>query len=94
MTTFSYSFILILVATVLVRQWLLRRQITHVNAHRQLVPQAFEATINLEAHQKAADYTTAKAELAMREHIAIVEDAWQHLAQEGEDQPLAALSAR
>jgi DNA-binding GntR family transcriptional regulator len=35
-----------------------------------------------------------EAELAMREHIAIVEDAWQHLAQEGEDQPLAALSAR
>lgn len=69
MTTFSYVFILVLVATVLVRQWLLRRQVAHVNAHRQTVPQAFESTINLEAHQKAADYTTAKAELAMRENM-------------------------
>ncbi len=69
MTTFSYAFILILVGTVLVRQWLLRRQITHVNTHRQTVPQAFEAIINIEAHQKAADYTAAKAELAMRENM-------------------------
>lgn len=69
MTTFSYAFILILVATVLVRQWLLRRQVAHVNAHRQRIPQAFESTIDLEAHQKAADYTTAKAELAMRENM-------------------------
>jgi STE24 endopeptidase len=69
MTTFSYAFILFLVATVLVRQWLLRRQIAFIQGHRSSVPPAFASSIDLEAHQKAADYSTAKTELAMRENM-------------------------
>ena len=35
----------------------------HVAAHRGQVPAAFAATVSLEAHQKAADYTLAKGRL-------------------------------
>jgi len=37
----------------------------HVQAHREAVPPAFAATIELAAHQKAADYTAAKARLGL-----------------------------
>jgi len=46
-----------------VRLWLARRQIRHVRAHRAEVPPSFAGTISLAAHQKAADYTVAKARL-------------------------------
>lgn len=69
MSAFSYTFVLFLVATVLVRQWLLRRQIAFIQNHRGSVPPAFASSIDLESHQKAADYSTAKAELAMRENM-------------------------
>jgi STE24 endopeptidase len=47
--------------------WLSSRQIRHVAQHRNTVPLAFAQTIPLEAHQKAADYTVAKARLGMLE---------------------------
>src|SRR5207302_1403575 len=39
--------------------------IHHVRAHRDAVPRTFAEAIPLAAHQKAADYTVAKARLGM-----------------------------
>ena len=47
--------------------WLASRQIRHVAQHRTAVPPAFAAQITLAAHQKAADYTIAKARLGLLE---------------------------
>lgn len=51
----------------LLRFWLSSRQIRHVAQHRGQVPAAFAGTISLAAHQKAADYTLAKARLGLLE---------------------------
>lgn len=56
-----------LVLSLLVRFYLASRQIRHVAEHRGEVPQAFAATISLEAHQKAADYTITKARIGLLE---------------------------
>ena len=53
-----------LLAHVGLRLWLNARQVRHVAAHREAVPQAYARTISLTDHQKAADYTLAKARLA------------------------------
>lgn len=70
-TTFilSFTFISLLIITTLIRTWLSNRHISYVNAHRDLVPLAFRNSITLEAHQKAADYTSAKTRLAIIEAI-------------------------
>src|SRR3989440_1261400 len=47
------------------RLWLGARQIRHVRAHRDAVPASFSDSIALSAHQKAADYTSAKTRLGM-----------------------------
>ncbi|MBK8073575.1 MAG: M48 family metallopeptidase [Ramlibacter sp.] len=52
-------------AGLLVRLWLVSRQIRHVAAHRDSVPAAYAQTIPLAAHQKAADYTLTKSRLGM-----------------------------
>lgn len=54
-----------LVASVVVKIWLLGRQIRHVHQHRGAVPAPFAATISLEAHQRAADYTLSRARFAV-----------------------------
>lgn len=51
----------------MLRFWLASRQIRHVAHHRDAVPAAFAHTIALAAHQKAADYTVAKARLGLIE---------------------------
>lgn len=51
----------------LVKFWLSSRQVRHVMRHRNAVPAAFAETISLAAHQKAADYTVAKARLGLLE---------------------------
>ena len=51
----------VLVANLLTKLWLNSRQVRHVAHHRAEVPVAFADTIGLDAHQKAADYTLAKA---------------------------------
>ncbi len=61
--TFTWIFLAALAAATGVRLWLTRRQIHHVRSHRAEVPQSFATTIPLAAHQKAADYTVAKAHL-------------------------------
>ncbi len=58
-------FAVFLTASVLLRLWLASRQIRHVAAHRAAVPKAFEATVTLAAHQRAADYTIAKLRLGI-----------------------------
>ncbi|MFL6663484.1 MAG: M48 family metallopeptidase [Rhizobacter sp.] len=58
-------FAVALLASLAVKLWLATRQMRHVAAHRGAVPAAFAATIPLEAHQKAADYTLAKARFGL-----------------------------
>ncbi len=55
----------VLVANLLTKLWLSGRQVRHVAQHRAQVPAAFAHTISLEAHQKAADYTLAKARVGV-----------------------------
>jgi STE24 endopeptidase len=55
----------LLVANLLTKLWLSGRQVRHVAQHRAQVPAAFAHTISLEAHQKAADYTLAKARIGV-----------------------------
>ena len=45
--------------------WLSSRQMRHVAAHRDRVPAAFAASVTLEAHRKAADYTLAKGRFGL-----------------------------
>ena len=61
--TVTYAFATALVLGLLLQFWLSFRQIRHVARHRHQVPQAFRQTITLASHQKAADYTLAKARL-------------------------------
>ena len=49
----------------LLRVWLVSRQVRHVATHRDAVPPAFAHRISLSAHQKAADYTLAKARVSL-----------------------------
>lgn len=64
-STLSLLFVSALLASLVVKFWLATRQMRHVAAHRNAVPAAFAATISLEAHQKAADYTLAKARFGL-----------------------------
>lgn len=64
---FTGVFSAVLVLGLLAKFYLASRQIRHVARHRGAVPAAFAGTISLEAHQKAADYTIAKARFGMLE---------------------------
>jgi STE24 endopeptidase len=55
----------VLVANLLTKLWLSGRQVRHVAQHRDQVPATFAHTISLDAHQKAADYTMAKARVGV-----------------------------
>jgi STE24 endopeptidase len=63
----TLAFAAFLLASLAVRFWLASRQVRHVAAHRDEVPQAFREKVTLAAHQKAADYTIAKARFGMLE---------------------------
>ena len=63
----TLAFAAALVAGLVVKFWLASRQIRFVAAHRDAVPTAFSATVALPAHQKAADYTVAKARFGLIE---------------------------
>ena len=54
-----------LVASLLLKFWLTSRQVRHVAAHRDAVPAPFRQTVTLDAHQRAADYTLAKARFGL-----------------------------
>jgi len=57
MNTFSWLFLAAVGASVALKLWLAQRQINTVVANRGQVPEAFAGKIQLDAHQKAADYT-------------------------------------
>jgi STE24 endopeptidase len=61
----TWAFLAALTAATVTRLWLAQRQIRHVRAHRDAVPGTFADAIPLAAHQKAADYTVAKARTGM-----------------------------
>ena len=54
-----------LLASIALKFWLAGRQMRHVAAHRDAVPEPFRSTISLAAHQKAADYTLAKGRFGL-----------------------------
>lgn len=62
---FTAVFCTLLVLGLLTRFALASRQIRHVARHRDQVPTPFDATIALDAHRKAADYTIAKARFGL-----------------------------
>jgi STE24 endopeptidase len=66
-STLTAVFVGLLILTTLTRLWLGRRHIGYVQAHRSNVPAAFAGNISLEAHQKAADYSSAKTQLVIAE---------------------------
>jgi STE24 endopeptidase len=78
---FAPLLVLLLVASLLetaVSLFLSRRQIAHVQAHRDLVPTDFADTVSIEEHHKAADYTVAHERLDMLRSVGgwIVGAAW------------------
>jgi STE24 endopeptidase len=62
-------FVVLLLVMLGVRIWLSTRQIKHVLAHRDKVPEEFAKKIGLPSHQRAADYTVAKVRLKMLEMV-------------------------
>ena len=65
MNALTWVFLAALAAATLTRLWLAQRQVAYVRAHRDAVPPTFAGAIPLGAHQKAADYTVAKAHLGV-----------------------------
>ena len=63
----TLAFAAALMAGLVVKFWLASRQIRFVAFHRDAVPAPFAATVALPAHQKAADYTVAKARFGLIE---------------------------
>jgi STE24 endopeptidase len=54
-------FLLLVFGKTAMRLWLATRQIAAVQAHRNRVPEQFRERVPLQDHQKAADYTAARA---------------------------------
>lgn len=62
---FTAIFFAVVLLTTFAKLWLARRHLAHIAAHRDAVPAAFQAKIQLADHQKAADYTSAKTRFDM-----------------------------
>lgn len=60
MHSFTSLFLTMLGLSLVLRLWLSHRQISHIMTHRATVPAAFAGKIDLNDHQKAADYTVTK----------------------------------
>ncbi len=61
----TLAFAAALLLSLAVRLWLATRQMRHVADKRGAVPAAFAATVTLQAHQRAADYTLAKGRFGL-----------------------------
>ena len=72
MTPFGITFLCVLALATVLRLWLGARHMAYVRAHRSAVPPEFSGEVSLEAHSRAADYTTAKTRLGL---FSIVVDA-------------------
>ena len=68
-TLFQTLFVGALILTTLIKLWLARRQLRHINANREHVPDNFREQIELSSHQKAADYTCAKTRLSQLSNL-------------------------
>lgn len=66
---FTSAFTAALCAGLFIKFWLATRQVRHVARHRGAVPAPFSSAITLEAHQKAASYTIAKARFGLVELV-------------------------
>ena len=64
---FSYVFVIALSGAIVLQWWLNQRQLRHIAQYRAEVPPAFADRISLQAHQKAADYTSDKVRLGQIE---------------------------
>ena len=64
---FTALFCALLILGLLTRFALASRQIRHVARHRDRVPAPFDASITLQAHRKAADYTIARTRFGLLE---------------------------
>jgi len=64
---FSQIFVITLSGAIVLQWWLNQRQLRHIATNRAAVPAAFADKISLDAHQKAADYTSAKVKLGQVE---------------------------
>ena len=62
---FTTVFIAALALTTFAKLWLAQRHLAHIAAHRAAVPEEFRTQVQLEDHQKAADYTSAKTRFDM-----------------------------
>ena len=60
----TWTFAALVMLQAFTRLWLLSRQVQHVQANRSAVPDSFSDRVSLLEHQKAADYSGAKARLA------------------------------
>jgi len=60
MLTFTWIFLTALLISTAIDFWLDQRQLKAVAQHRDAVPTRFVDDISLQAHQKAADYTSSK----------------------------------
>jgi STE24 endopeptidase len=70
MNTFSVLFLLALAIATATRLWLANRHVSYIRQHRNAVPAEFATQITLDAHQKAADYSTLRTRFGML-HTAI-----------------------
>jgi STE24 endopeptidase len=70
MTLFSVLFIIALVIAIATRAWLAMRHINHIQQNRTAVPKEFSGEIGLDAHQKAADYSSARTRLNLNHSVA------------------------
>ncbi len=61
----TWLFAAALLVALATKLWLATRQMRHVAAHRAAVPRAFATRVPLDAHQRAADYTIAKARFGL-----------------------------
>ncbi len=61
LNSFSVVFLVALALMITLRLWLGQRQITHILRHRDAVPPQFSDRVSIYAHQKAADYSVARA---------------------------------
>lgn len=65
MNAFAILFLAALLVSTSLRLWLASRHVRYIQSHRGAVPAAFSGDIGLDAHQKAADYSSAKTRLNM-----------------------------
>lgn len=74
MSDISLIFVALIAANLSIKLWLTLRQGNTVKRHQKAVPAAFNTTISLDAHQKAAAYTCAKLHLV--QWSLLVDTSW------------------